>query len=346
MRRPSPTRCAASRRRSPRKSKPTTQASPLLFDLTSLQREANGRFGFSAKTTLSIAQSLYERHKALTYPEPTRGRCPRTTCRSSATRSRCWPAAASRHLEPFAAQALSNNYIKPTRRVFDNAKVGDHFAIIPTTQAPHGLSEAEQKLYDLVARRFMAVFFPSAEFQVTTRISRAASHSFKSEGKVLVKPGWLAIYGKQAQDETTEGPQNLAPVKPGESALRSHRGAQGPQDPAAGPLLGGHSSRRDGRGRQAGRRRRAARGDAGEGTRHTGDPRVDHRRADQREVHASRRARADPDGQGVPADDTAAGPGGRGAVAARADRRVGIQARRDRARPSPARRVHAAKSPK
>ncbi len=199
-------------------SKPTTQASPLLFDLTSLQREANGRFGFSAKTTLSIAQSLYERHKALTYPRTDSRSLPEDYVPVVRDTFQMLAGSGLTHLEPFAAQALSNNYVKPTRRVFDNAKVGDHFAIIPTTQAPHGLSEAEQKLYDLVARRFMAVFFPSAEFQVTTRLSRAANHSFKSEGKVLVKPGWLAIYGKQAQDESTEGPQNLAAVKPGEDA--------------------------------------------------------------------------------------------------------------------------------
>jgi DNA topoisomerase III len=105
--------------------------------------------------------------------------------------------------------------------VFDNKKVSDHFAIIPTLQAPSGLSEAEQKLYDLVVRRFMAVFFPSAEYQVTTRISVAAGHSFKTVGKVLVKPGWLAIYGKEAADEVEDAKdgdkgQNLVPVQPGE----------------------------------------------------------------------------------------------------------------------------------
>ncbi len=126
-----------------------------------------------------------------------------------------------RHLAPHALTALNNDYIRPSKRIFDNSKVSDHFAIIPTTQAPSGLSEAEQKLYDLVVRRFMAVFFPSAEYTVTTRISTVAPHSFKTEGKVLVKPGWLAIYGKEAADEVEGGKdgdkgQNLVPVKPGE----------------------------------------------------------------------------------------------------------------------------------
>ncbi|KJA11712.1 DNA topoisomerase III [Acidovorax temperans] len=202
-------------------SKPTTQASPLLFDLTSLQREANGKFGFSAKTTLALAQSLYERHKALTYPRTDSRALPEDYLPVAKQTFEMLADSGMRHLAPHALTALNNNYIRPSKRIFDNSKVSDHFAIIPTTQAPSGLSEAEQKLYDLVVRRFMAVFFPSAEYTVTTRISTVAPHSFKTEGKVLVKPGWLAIYGKEAADEVEGGKdgdkgQNLVPVKPGE----------------------------------------------------------------------------------------------------------------------------------
>jgi DNA topoisomerase-3 len=202
-------------------SKPTTQASPLLFDLTSLQREANGKFGFSAKTTLSIAQSLYERHKALTYPRTDSRNLPEDYVPVVKQTMEMLADSGMKHLAPFAAQAVKGNYVKPTKRVFDNAKVSDHFAIIPTLQAPSGLSEAEQKIYDLVVRRFMAIFFPSAEYQVTTRITTAVGHSFKTEGKVLVKPGWLAIYGKEAADEVADAKdgdkgQNLVPVQPGE----------------------------------------------------------------------------------------------------------------------------------
>jgi len=202
-------------------SKPTTQASPLLFDLTSLQREANGKFGFSAKTTLSIAQSLYERHKALTYPRTDSRNLPEDYVAVVKDTFAMLADSGMKHLAPFAAQAVKGNYVKPTKRVFDNAKVSDHFAIIPTLQAPHGLSEAEQKIYDLVVRRFLAIFFPSAEYQVTTRITTAAQHAFKTEGKVLVKPGWLAIYGKEAADEVADAKdgdkgQNLVPVQPGE----------------------------------------------------------------------------------------------------------------------------------
>ncbi len=206
-------------------SKPTSQASPLLFDLTSLQREANGKFGYTAKTTLSIAQSLYERHKALTYPRTDSRNLPEDYVPVVKSTFEMLADSGMRHLAPHALTALNNNYIKPTKRVFDNAKVSDHFAIIPTLQAPSGLSEAEQKIYDLVVKRFLAVFFPSAEYQVTTRITTvatpAASHNFKTEGKVLVKPGWLAIYGKEAAEEVADAKdgdkgQNLVPVQPNE----------------------------------------------------------------------------------------------------------------------------------
>ncbi|HWS05180.1 MAG TPA: DNA topoisomerase, partial [Burkholderiaceae bacterium] len=138
-------------------SKPTTQASPLLFDLTSLQREANGKFGFSAKTTLALAQSLYERHKALTYPRTDSRALPEDYLPVVRQTFGMLADSGMRHLAPFARTALDEGFIKPSKRIFDNSKVSDHFAIIPTLQAPSGLSEAEQKLYDLVVRRFMAV---------------------------------------------------------------------------------------------------------------------------------------------------------------------------------------------
>ncbi len=202
-------------------SKPSTQASPLLFDLTSLQREANGKFGFSAKTTLALAQALYEKHKALTYPRTDSRHLPEDYLPTTRQTLEMLATSQHSHLAPFARQALEHNYLRPTKRVFDNSQVSDHCAIIPTTQAPSGLSEAEQKLYDLVVRRFMAVFFPAAQYQITTRISQVAQHHFKTEGKVLIHPGWLAIYGKEAASETDGGKdgdkgQPLVAVQPGE----------------------------------------------------------------------------------------------------------------------------------
>ena len=192
-------------------SKPSTQLSPLLYDLTSLQREANSRFGFSASNTLKLAQALYERHKVLTYPRTDSRALPedyQANVRSTLTMLTHTTYA------PFADTILKNNWVKPNKRIFNNAKVSDHFAIIPTTEPPKGLNEPEQKLYDMVARRFLAVFYPAAEFLETIRITRVENEPFKSVGKVLVSPGWLAVYGKEAQPEDAP---TLAPVKPNES---------------------------------------------------------------------------------------------------------------------------------
>jgi len=209
-------------------SKPSTQASPLLFDLTSLQREANGKFGFSAKTTLALAQSLYERHKALTYPRTDSRYLPEDYVSVAKQTFEMLAQSEMRHLAPHAATALKGGYVKPTKRIFDNAKVSDHFAIIPTLQAPSGLSDAEQKLYDLVVRRFMAVFFPVAEYQVTTRVTSVKEFKFRSEGKVLVRPGWLAIYGKEAQDEDSDdNGKSLVAVQPGETVRTDAADAKG-----------------------------------------------------------------------------------------------------------------------
>ena len=190
--------------------KPSTQLSPLLYDLTSLQREANGRFGFSAKATLGLAQALYEKHKVLTYPRTDARALPEDyigTVRDTLDmlsgkdlQKGSDPSIANRY-GIFASEILKKNWVTPNKRIFNNAKISDHFAIIPTLQAPKALSEPEQKLYDLVVKRFLAVFYPAAEYMVTTRITRVAGEPFKTEGKVLVNPGWLAIYGREAQDE-------------------------------------------------------------------------------------------------------------------------------------------------
>jgi len=207
-------------------SKPSTQLSPALFDLTSLQREANGRFGFSAKTTLALAQTLYERHKALTYPRTDSRFLPEdylATVKQTAQALAAGGSAAAASVQPHAERLTREDWIRPNRRIFDNKKVSDHFAIIPTPQVPKDLSEAEGKIYELVARRFLAVFYPAAEFRVTTRITQVSGHHFKTEGKVLVAPGWLAIYGREAQGDDT----NLVPVDAGETVRTEDIDARG-----------------------------------------------------------------------------------------------------------------------
>ena len=203
-------------------SKASTQLSPLLFDLTSLQREANGRYGFSAKVTLGLAQALYEKHKVLTYPRTDSRALPEDylSTVSSTLSMLTGEGVGKGHDEamlaryaPFAKKILDSHWVIPNKRIFNNAKISDHFAIIPTLQAPKHLSEPESKLYDMVVKRFLAVFYPAAEFLITTRISRVQSEPFKTEGRVLVNPGWLAVYGRDAH---SDGEGNLVAVAPEE----------------------------------------------------------------------------------------------------------------------------------
>ena len=193
-------------------SKPTTSMSPALYDLTTLQREANGRFGFSAKNTLGLAQALYEKHKVLTYPRTDSRALPEDYIET--VKATMGMLADTNYSTP-AETILKNGWVRPNKRIFNNAKVSDHFAIIPTLVAPKALSEPEQKLYDLVTKRFLAIFYPAAEFLVTTRITRVESEPFKSEGKVMVNAGWLAVYGKEAAE--SDDTPSLVPVKPNET---------------------------------------------------------------------------------------------------------------------------------
>jgi DNA topoisomerase-3 len=193
-------------------SKPTTQLSPLLFDLTTLQRDANARFGFSAKNTLAIAQALYEKHKVLTYPRTDARALPEdyiSTVKKTLD-AFCDVAGYS----SFAEKILKSDWVKPNKRIFNNAKISDHFAIIPTGVLPKGLSEPEQRIFDTVTKRFLAIFYPAAEFLETTRITRVENEPFKSAGKVLLKAGWKEVYGQEAAGE--EDQPNLAPVQPNE----------------------------------------------------------------------------------------------------------------------------------
>ncbi|MBI3376082.1 MAG: DNA topoisomerase III [Betaproteobacteria bacterium] len=200
--------------------KPSSQLSPLLFDLTSLQREANGRFGFSAKNTLGLAQALYEKHKMLTYPRTDARALPEDYV---ATVKKTLGVLKDGDYATFAAQILKSGWVRPNRRIFDNSKISDHFAIIPTLEASRRLSDPEQKLYDLVVRRFLAVFYPPAESLQTTRITVVAGNSFKTEGRILVSPGWQAVYGKAAQQEN----ENLPAVAQGEQVRTLEVQAQG-----------------------------------------------------------------------------------------------------------------------
>lgn len=179
--------------------KASTQASPRLYDLTTLQREANNRYGLSARRTLQIAQALYERHKMITYPRTDSRALPEDyipTVRETLGNL------TGHELAPFARQVLDSGWVVPSKRIFNNAQISDHFAIIPTAHEAKNLDEMEGKVFDMIARRFVAVFFPSAEFDITTRTSTVApKHEFKTEGKVLTSAGWLAVYGKTTVED-------------------------------------------------------------------------------------------------------------------------------------------------
>ena len=198
--------------------KATSQASPLLYDLTTLQREANGRFGFSAKRTLQLAQRLYEHHKVLTYPRTDSRYLPEDNLPAVKAAFKSFE---DKELRKHAQHALDQNWVIKTGKVFNNAKVSDHHAIIPTGASVAGLDDVEAKLFQMVAQRFVAVFYPAARFDVTTRITRVEGEPFKSEGKVMTDPGWQAVYGKQASGE--DDAKTLVPVSGSAPNLESAR---------------------------------------------------------------------------------------------------------------------------
>jgi DNA topoisomerase-3 len=179
------------------------EKSPLLYDLTSLQRDANTRFGYSARRTLGAAQRLYEEHKALTYPR---------------TNSRFLPSDMAAEIKPTAAlvgeasqmykrgaEYVTGMDVLPLGKVINDAKVTDHHAIIPT-RAAHDLakmSDDDRRIYDMVARRFLAVFHPEAVFENTRLETTVAEYVFRTRGRLLLEPGWRGVYGEEAEESRT-----------------------------------------------------------------------------------------------------------------------------------------------
>ncbi|MFI3290933.1 MAG: DNA topoisomerase 3 [Opitutales bacterium] len=178
----------------------STKSAPRLYDLTTLQREANNRFSLPATKTLSIAQSLYEKHKMITYPRTDSTALPEdyvpTVLKTLGS--------LGGQYEVFAKKALAENYVKGfNKKIFNNKKVSDHFAIIPTGQFSASLNADEEKVYDMITRRFISAFYPDAIFDVTVRTTTIAEHNFKTEGKILNFAGYLEVYNKQdAADKT------------------------------------------------------------------------------------------------------------------------------------------------
>jgi DNA topoisomerase-3 len=199
------------------------ERAPFLYDLTSLQRDANSRFGFSARRTLAAAQRLYEEHTALTYPR---------------TNSRYLPSDMANEIKPIArlvgerseykqaAQYVLGLDVLPLARVIDDAKVTDHHAIIPTNAERHPvdkMSDDDRRIYDLVVRRFLAIFHPEAVFENTRVETTVADHVFRTRGKVMLVPGWRGVYGEEADadgrpDDDEGREQQLPKLELGEKA--------------------------------------------------------------------------------------------------------------------------------
>ena len=194
-----------------------TEAPPRLFDLTSLQVECNKKFSYSADMTLQLIQSLYEK-KVATYPRVD------TTFLSDDIYPKC-----PKILEGIKDYArftapLAGKQLLKSKKVFDNSKVTDHHAIIPTGVQPQGLTDMEKRVFDLVARRFIAVFYPDCKFSTTTVTGEADSIEFKVSGKQILDPGWRVIFAKDTEEESKEGEE--------ESVLPAFsKGESGPHQP-------------------------------------------------------------------------------------------------------------------
>jgi len=193
-------------------SKPEKREAPALFDLTTLQREANKRFKFSAKKTQDIAQALYEKHKATTYPRTDSSALPEDYLETAVATLASFAGTA---LADEAQRVIDHGWVRPDKRIFNDAAISDHFAIVPTGQQPMELSADEQKIYDLVSRRFIAVFYPPAKYEKTIRTTLVADEIFRTSGKVLLDAGWLAVYGSQSDDDN--GALTLCKVEPNEA---------------------------------------------------------------------------------------------------------------------------------
>ena len=326
------------------------EKAPMLYDLTTLQREANNRFGFSARRTLAAAQRLYEEHKALTYPR-TNSRYLTTDMVERDQADRRARRRAARSTRKGADYVIGLDVL-PLARVVNDEKVTDHHAIIPT-RSEHNRSRRWTPTTGASTTWSCGASWRSSTPRrcSRTRASRrpspaAGPHVFRTRGKLLLVPGWRGVYGEVAADASgaraRRGGRGRRPAAAAAAATASRcrrveieRDAQGNQ--AAAPLQRRLAAGRDGDRRQARRRRRAARGDEGLGDRHAGDARGDHRAADHGRLRRARRPRAGRDREGPERD-----PPARRARAdlARTDRQLGAAARQDRARRGLARAVH------
>lgn len=189
-----------------------SQLPPRLFDLTTLQREANKRFKLPVKKVLDIAQRLYETHKVTTYPRTESSALPEDYVQKV---KETMGALEASEWGRFARQVGDSGWVQPTKRIFDNSKISDHFAIIPTGVIPHNLDADEKRIFELIVRRFLAAFFPAAEFKTTKRTTVVAGETFTTSGKVTTSLGWKTVL-----DEVVDEGETQADTKSGLCALQ------------------------------------------------------------------------------------------------------------------------------
>ncbi|MDQ4106679.1 MAG: DNA topoisomerase, partial [Actinomycetota bacterium] len=188
---------------------------PLLYDLTELQRNANAKFGFTAERTLRAAQALYEERKLITYPRTSSRYLSQDMVKT--LKKRVEAAGTLPDLAPFAEKLLSKEKLPVSKRVVDDSRVTDHHAIVPTGKKPSGgLPPDEAKVYDLVARRFLAVFFPQARFENTTVVTEVKGETFLSRGRVVLEAGWRALYPDGVGGKKEKEPPVLPPIEEGQ----------------------------------------------------------------------------------------------------------------------------------
>ncbi|WP_238739634.1 DNA topoisomerase [Pseudomonas putida] len=181
--------------------KPAQTGPGKLYDLTSLQREANRKLGFSAAYTLEIAQKLYLELSLTTYPRTDSAYLPDDAINDT---KKVMGMFAGTPYADHAQRVLDEGWVRPNKKIFDSTKVSDHFAIIPTGKRAGDLEPDVQKIYDMIVKRFIAVFHPAAEYSVTVRLTTVADELFRSTGRVLVSPGWMVVYGAGIVEDATD----------------------------------------------------------------------------------------------------------------------------------------------
>ncbi|WP_116894936.1 DNA topoisomerase [Pseudomonas savastanoi] len=181
--------------------KPAQKGAGKLYDLTGLQREANRKLGFSAAYTLELAQKLYLDLGLTTYPRTDSAYLPDDFVNEA---KKLMSTFGGSPYEEHAQRVLDAGWVKPNKKIFDSKKVSDHYAIVPTGKRPGELTEDLHKIYDMIVRRFLAVFHPAAEYSVTVRLTTVENEVFRTTGRVLVSPGWMQVYGPGAADDADD----------------------------------------------------------------------------------------------------------------------------------------------